>query len=70
MSTTPRMQLAQKQFDFYSDELKAENPYSSDNARAAVKKARDYLHQFEGIERVYAAMLADAAKKSQPINLQ
>ena len=26
-----RLQLAQKQFDFYADELKEENPYSKDN---------------------------------------
>jgi type VI secretion system protein ImpL len=63
-----RMQLAQKQFDFYSTELKAENPYSSDREEETVKKARDYLHQFEGIERVYAAMLADASKKSKNVN--
>ena len=63
-----RAALAQKQFDFYSEELKIANPYSSDNDAGAVKKAREYLKQFEGIERVYAAMLADAAKKGQPIN--
>ena len=63
-----RLQLAQKQFDFYSDELKIENPYSSDSDAVSVKKAREYLKQFEGIERVYAAMLADAAKKSQAVN--
>ena len=63
-----RLQLAQEQFGFYSDELKQENPFSSDSDAATVKKAREYLKQFEGIERVYAAMLADAAKKSQPVN--
>ncbi len=63
-----RVSLAQRQFDFYSGELKVENPYEPANDGDAVKKARDYLHGFEGIERVYAAMIADAAKKSQPVN--
>ena len=63
-----RLALAQKQFDFYSDELKIENPFSSDNDGLAVKKAQTYLNQFGGAERVYAAMLSDAAKNTTPIN--
>ena len=35
-----RTQLAQKQFDFYSTELIAANPYSNDNDAAAIEKAR------------------------------
>jgi type VI secretion system protein ImpL len=62
------MQLAQKQFDFYSDELKIENPYSSEDNKPVVAKARAYLNQFGGFERVYAAMLADAGKGNPPIN--
>lgn len=65
---TDRMQLAQKQFDFYSEELRIENPYSSVNDVDAIEKARKYLNQFKGIERVYAAMLADAAKNTQPVS--
>lgn len=63
-----RMQLAQKQFDFYSDELRVENPYTNDNDAAAIQKARQYLSQFAGFERVYQAMLADASKNNLPIN--
>jgi type VI secretion system protein ImpL len=63
-----REQLAQKQFDFYSDELKIANPYSSDNDAASIGNARHYLSQFGGLQRVYQAMLADAAKAGQPIN--
>ena len=63
-----RLALAQKQFDFYSDELKLANPYSSDNDAAAIGNARHYLNQFGGLQRVYQAMLADAAKTGQPIN--
>jgi type VI secretion system protein ImpL len=63
-----RMQLAQKQFEFYSDELKIANPYSNDNDAATIGKARLYLSQFAGFERVYQAMMADAAKTGPPIN--
>ena len=63
-----RLQLAQKQFEFYSDELKLANPYSAENDGAAVEKARRYLAQFAGVERVYRAMLAEAARGSQPVN--
>ncbi len=63
-----RLQLAQKQFDFYSDELKEENPYSKENDSAAIEKARHYLAQFAGTERVYAFMLAEAGKNNPPIN--
>jgi type VI secretion system protein ImpL len=63
-----RMQLAQKQFDFYSDELKIANPFSSDNDAAAIGKARFYLSLFAGFERVYQAMLAGAAKTGPAIN--
>ena len=63
-----RLALAQKQFDFYSDELKIENPFGSDNDSPAIDKSRKYLNQFAGVERVYAAMISDAAKNTQPIN--
>ena len=63
-----RMQLAQKQFDFYADELKIANPFSNDNDAAAIGKARQYLSQFAGFERVYQAMMADAAKTGPAIN--
>ncbi len=63
-----RLQLAQKQFDFYADELKEENPYSKENDSAAIEKARHYLAQFAGAERVYAFMLAEAGKNNPPIN--
>jgi type VI secretion system protein ImpL len=63
-----RMQLAQRQFDFYSDELKVENPFTDQNDADAIKKARHYLAQFAGFERVYQAMLADAGKNNLPVN--
>ena len=65
---TERLQLAQKQFDFYSEELKEENPYSGQSDSAAVVKARVYLQQFAGTERVYSFMLAEAGKSNPSIN--
>ncbi len=63
-----RLDLAQKQFDFYSEELKIQNPYSSENDTLVVARARNYISQFSGVERVYQFMLAEAAKSNPPIN--
>ncbi len=63
-----RLDLAQKQFDFYSQELKIENPYSSENDTLVVARARNYISQFSGVERVYQFMLAEAAKSNPSIN--
>jgi type VI secretion system protein ImpL len=65
---TERSALAQKQVDFYSEELREANPYSADYDKAAVERARQYLSQFAGTERVYQFMLAEAAKKFPSIN--
>ena len=59
--------LAQKQFDFYSEELKAENPFSSEND-ASPSTPRRYLSHFAGAERVYQIMLAEASSKSPAVN--
>jgi type VI secretion system protein ImpL len=63
-----RVQLAQKQFDFYSDQLKDANPFSSENDTLAVQRARNYLSQFSGSERVYRFMLAEASKADPSLN--
>src|SRR5262249_46246423 len=63
-----RVALAQKQFDFYSEELKEDNPFSRENDAFSIEKARRYLKQFAGLERVYAFMLAEADKNGNPIN--
>ncbi len=63
-----RQQLTQKQFDFYSDVLKDENPYSEANDAYTIEKTRRYLSQFAGTERVYAFMLSEAGKHNPPIN--
>ena len=61
-------QLAQKQFDFYSEQLKIQNPYSSEYDTLVVARARNYISQFSGVERVYRFMLAEADKANPPIN--
>jgi type VI secretion system protein ImpL len=63
-----RQQLAQKQFEFYAEELKEENPFSNENDSAAIEKARRYLANFKGTERVYAYMLSEAGKTNPPID--
>jgi type VI secretion system protein ImpL len=63
-----RAQLAQKQFDFYADELRESDPYTSESDAQAIAHARGYLAQFAGAERVYAFMLSEAAKANPPID--
>jgi type VI secretion system protein ImpL len=63
-----RAQLARKQFDFYSEELKYENPFPSENDSAAVARARRYLAQFAGTERVYRFMQAEVNKNAPSVN--
>ena len=63
-----RARLAQQQFDFYSDELRFENPYSSDNDAQTVAHARRYLAQFAAAERIYQAMLAEASRRNPTVN--
>ena len=63
-----RLQLAQKQFEFYADELKLSNPFSSENDTLAVERGRRYLRQFGGLDRVYQFMLAEAEKTNPPVN--
>ncbi|MDX2150510.1 MAG: ImcF-related family protein [Bryobacteraceae bacterium] len=60
--------LAQKQFEFYADDLKTDNPYSKKADEAAVDKSRRYLAKFSGSERVYAFMLSEAGKKNAKVN--
>jgi len=65
-----RMQLAQKQFDFYSEELKAANPFSSENDTLAVERARAYLNRSGAQDSVYQYMLAEAERASHPVSFQ
>jgi type VI secretion system protein ImpL len=59
-----RRQMAEKQFDFYSQELAVTNPFSSENDAGAIVRARNYLKQFAGNQRIYQSMLAAASKNN------
>ncbi|MCU0245559.1 MAG: hypothetical protein MUC42_03235, partial [Bryobacter sp.] len=63
-----RRALAQKQFDFYSEELKYANPFSSENDSLAIDRARRFLAQFAASERIYQFMVAEANRRHPPIN--
>lgn len=63
-----RRLLAQKQFDFYSEELKFANPFSSENDTLAIERARKFLAQFAATERIYQFMLAEASRRNPAIN--
>jgi type VI secretion system protein ImpL len=65
-----RLQLAQKQFDFYSDELKLANPFNNQDDQTAVPIARNYLRHFGDIDRVYQTMKAGAPKTIINFNRQ
>jgi type VI secretion system protein ImpL len=63
-----RMQLAQKQFDFYSETLHERNPFSTDTETPTVASAREYLKKFNADERIYQALLEDASRHTSPVN--
>lgn len=62
------LQLAQKQFVFYAQDLKNGNPFSSTADADAVARGRAYLSSFEGSERVYQYMLSQAGKSAVNYN--
>ena len=63
-----RMQLAQKQFDFYSEMLHDANPFTAETEAPTVSSARDYLKKFNADERIYQALLEEASKHAGSIN--
>ncbi len=62
-----RAQLARRQFDTYALELPYANPFPDSADAIAVARARTFLHQFAGSERIYQFMLAEAAKQNPGI---
>ena len=63
--TDEQKQLAQLQFDFYANELRSGNPYSTAPAMSSVNHARSYLASFGGFARIYQQMIT-AANKAAP----
>jgi type VI secretion system protein ImpL len=63
-----RTELAQRQFEYYSEALIAADPYPLNKDANAVEHARSYLKQFNGTERIYQNMLTEAGKNNAPLN--
>ena len=55
--------LARAQFDYYSGELLAGNPYSSSQDPGAIGRTRSYLGNFGGIDRYYLPLKAEISRK-------
>jgi type VI secretion system protein ImpL len=60
--------LAREQLNFYANELRFQNPYSSLPDAQATDHARDYLSRFGAVPRIYTAMQNAAAKQSLAVN--
>jgi type VI secretion system protein ImpL len=60
--------LAKNQFEFYSQDLIASNPYSSDNDSNAIDAAQSYIANSCGFESIYRLMLAAASKNNPSVN--
>jgi type VI secretion system protein ImpL len=58
-----RMALAKQQFDFYSTELAASNPFSSANDQVSIQRARSCLSQFPVVDRFYSGLVSQASGK-------
>lgn len=61
-------ELANKQFDFYSDDLRDGNPYPPPSSTMAVSQGRIYLWGFGGAKRVYQEMINDASSRHKPVS--
>jgi type VI secretion system protein ImpL len=63
----PTSDLAKAQFDFYAHDLPNGNPYPDPPQADTVAHARTYLSQFNATERIYQALLSEAARKGATI---
>ena len=63
-----QQQLAQKQTDFYANELVRQPPYSINPDTMEIGHTRSYLSHFLAQTRVYQAMLNDADKTSPNVD--
>ncbi|MEO8129552.1 MAG: ImcF-related family protein, partial [Bryobacteraceae bacterium] len=64
----PLKDLANKQFDFYSDDLRDGNPYPPPSSMMAVNQGRIYLWGFAGAKRVYQEMLNDVGSRYKTVS--
>lgn len=63
-----RVDLARRQFDFYSTELIPENPYILDQDPGTVSRARNYLSKFGGIDSHYLPLIAEASHNNPGVS--
>ncbi len=63
-----QQQLAQKQIDFYGDELLRQPPYAIQPESLLVTHTQVYLSKFLAETRIYQNMLTDADKASLPVD--
>ncbi len=63
-----RIKLAQRQFEFFAEELKYGNPLPSQPDPQVVERARRYLAQFSATERAYRLILAEAERANPPLD--
>ena len=56
--------LAERQFEYYSSELKSGDPLGTKEDNAAVAHARSYLAKFGGIELYYRPLIEQASRAS------
>ncbi|HTS31817.1 MAG TPA: ImcF-related family protein [Bryobacteraceae bacterium] len=63
-----RQTLARRQFDFYQQDLLAENPCAGSADTPTVFSAQAYIRSLGGTQRVYLAMLSEADKRFPSIN--
>lgn len=61
-------QLAERQFQFYAQELPAIRPYNIAPDMSAVGQARAYLNSFGGFDRIYQNMIGAANRAAPPID--
>ena len=59
-----RAAIAQRQFEYYSSELKSGDPLGTKEDDVAVAHARSYLAKFGGIERYYRPLIEQASRSA------
>ena len=62
-----RLGIAQRQFETYVAELRANNPFTLSADAAAVTHARGFLRQFAGSEHIYQYMLTEAGRTNPSV---
>ncbi len=67
-----KQKLAQKNFEFYAEDLAAQNPYPqfANPDQTAVETARDYLKRFKQEDRIYQALSGRSGQRAESRRFQ